>query len=68
MDVLGMDERQRICWLYANRAVLFIVGIVWLCIIGWELMHQRVPYFMIVMVPVFAVIRFIAFILYAKRI
>jgi hypothetical protein len=68
MDALGLDERQRVCWLYANRALIFVVGIVWLGIIVWEVWHQRLPIFMIIMVPVFALIRLMAFMLYAKRI
>ena len=67
MDTLGLDERQRVCWLYANRALIFVVGIVWLGMIGWEVWHQRPPIFMIIMIPVFALIRFMAFMLYAKR-
>lgn len=68
MDALGLDERQRVCWLYANRALIFVVGIVWLGMIVWEFAHQRLPLFMIIMVPVFALIRFLAFMLYARRI
>lgn len=58
MDVMRMDERQRRAWLLANRATLFIVGIVWIGMIFWELVHRHVPYFMVVMVPAFALVRF----------
>lgn len=58
MDVMRMDERQRTAWFLANRATLMIVGIVWIGMIFWELAHRRVPYFMVAMVPVFALIRF----------
>jgi hypothetical protein len=61
MDIMHMDERQRRAWLLANRATLLIVGIVWIGIIIWELAHRHVPYFMVVMVPVFALIRFTFF-------
>ena len=58
MDLMQMDERQKRAWLLANRATLLIVGIVWIGMIAWELAHRRVPYFLVVMVPVFALIRF----------
>lgn len=58
MDVMQMDERQRKAWLLANRATLFIVGIVWIGMIVWEIAHRRVPQFLAVMVPAFALIRF----------
>lgn len=58
MDVTGMDERQRHAWLRANRATLMLVGITWLGMIAWELAQGRTPVFLIVMVPVFAVLRF----------
>jgi hypothetical protein len=58
MDVMNMDERQRRAWLLANRATLFLVGIVWIGMIAWELFHRRVPVFMTAMVPAFALLRF----------
>ena len=67
MDVIGMDERQRLCWLWANRATLMVVGLCWLGMIAWEALHQRVPYFLIVMVPVFGWIRFLFYRFYTKR-
>ncbi len=57
MDLMQMDERQRLSWLRANRVVLMIVGVIWICMIGWELLHQRTPWFMIVAVPVLALTR-----------
>ncbi len=58
MDLMRMDERQRLHWLRANRATLMVVGVVWLLMIAFELSEGRTPGFLIVMVPVFAVIRF----------
>lgn len=58
MDVMQMDERQRRAWLLANRATLLIVGIVWIGMIAWELAHRRTPYFLVAMVPAFALVRF----------
>jgi fatty acid desaturase len=67
MDVLRMDERQRLAWLRANRATLFAVAVAWLLMIGWDLLHQRVPVFLIVMVPVFALVRSLFYLYYARR-
>ncbi|MCK4573094.1 MAG: hypothetical protein KAU36_01930 [candidate division Zixibacteria bacterium] len=61
MDALRMDERQRLCWLKANRATLMLVGICWLGIIAYELLAHREPWFYIIMVPVFAAIRFVSY-------
>ena len=58
MDVMGMDERQRLHWLQANRATLLTVGAVWLLMIAFELSEGRRPEFLIVMVPVLAGLRF----------
>jgi hypothetical protein len=66
MDVLRMDERQRLAWLRANRATLLAVGVAWLGMIGWELLHRRVPVFLIAMVPVFALLRLAFYLLYAR--
>jgi hypothetical protein len=59
MEIMDMDERQRMAWLRANRMTLFCVGVTWLGMIIWELSRQRIPYFMISMVPAFALIRLI---------
>ena len=66
MDVMGMDERQRLAWLSANRATLMLVGLLWLGMIGWELVQRRVPVFLIVMVPVIAAVRFGLYLYYAR--
>jgi hypothetical protein len=58
MDVMKLDERQRSAWFQANRVTLMLVGITWLGMICWELYQQRTPVFLIVMVPVFALLRF----------
>lgn len=67
MDILGMDERARRSWLMANRLTLMLVGVTWLGMIGVELYHGRTHWFMIVMVPVFAAFRFMAYKLYKRR-
>jgi hypothetical protein len=67
MDLLGMDGRQRLAWLLANRATLMLVGLAWLGMIGWELGHQRMPTFLLVMVPVIALTRLVLYRLYARR-
>lgn len=68
MDLLGMDARRRMAWLLANRATLMIVGLVWLGMIGAELGSGRTPLFLILMVPVFAVLRAGLYLLYARRV
>ena len=67
MDALSMDERQRQSWLLANRATLMIVGLVWLFMIARDLYYEEVPYFLIIMVPVFALVRFVAYIYYNRK-
>ena len=67
MDVMRMDERMRLCWLLANRMTLVIVGLVWLGMIAWDLIHGRVSYFLIAMVPAFALVRLGFYLLYARR-
>jgi len=66
MDVMEMDERQRISWLRANRSTLILVGLVWLGMIGWQLAHRSTPWFLIVMVPVFAIFRFASYRYYQR--
>jgi hypothetical protein len=61
MDLLRMDERQRTAWLRANRLTLWVVAMVWLGMIGWELAAGRTPAFLMAMVPVFALVRFGAY-------
>jgi hypothetical protein len=66
MDIMRMDERQRLHWLEANRATLIVVGIVWLMMIAFELIEGRRPGFLIAMVPVFAAIRLGFYYYYAR--
>jgi len=61
MDVMDMDERQRFAWLRANRLTLFTVGIVWIVMIMRELLRGETPYFMIAMIPVFALLRYLLY-------
>jgi hypothetical protein len=67
MDLLNMDERQRLAWFMANRGTLIAVGSVWIGMIGWELTHGRVPAFLLVMVPVFALLRAGLYLFYSSR-
>ena len=64
---MKMDERMRLCWLLANRMTLMVVGLVWLGMIAWELAHGHVSYFLIAMVPLFALIRLGFYFLYSRR-
>jgi hypothetical protein len=57
MDLMRMDERQRLAWFMANRGTVIAVGAVWIGMIAWELTHGRVPAFLLIMVPVFALLR-----------
>ncbi|MCK5596038.1 MAG: hypothetical protein KAJ04_01205 [Candidatus Eisenbacteria sp.] len=66
MDLMRMDERQRLYWLRANRTTLMFVGVVWLLMIAFELSEGRTPGFLLVMVPIFAGIRFGFFYYYAR--
>jgi hypothetical protein len=66
MDLMRMDERQRLSWLRANRATLMLVGIVWLALIAWEYAQGRTAAFLIVMVPVFAAARLAFYWFYAR--
>lgn len=66
MGLMGMDERQRINWLRANRLTLFAVGLTWIGMIAAELARGTFPTFLITMVPVFALIRFLAYRTYQR--
>jgi hypothetical protein len=66
MDLMQMDERQRLSWLMANRATLILVGVVWLSLIAWEYGEGRHPAFLVVMVPVFAAARLAFYWYYAR--
>lgn len=67
MDVLGMDERQRLFWLLANRATLMVVGLVWIGMILWQLSRGRTDWFLIAMVPVFGLVRWGFYLYHARR-
>lgn len=66
MDLLRMDERQRLHWLQANRATLMAVGVVWLLMIGAEFLNGRTPMFLIAMVPIFAGLRLGFYLFFAR--
>ena len=66
MDALRMDERERWCWLLANRGTLILVGICWLGMIGYELSQDHTPWFLIAMVPFFAGTRFLLYLYYRR--
>lgn len=66
MDLMRMDERQRFHWLEANRATLMVVGVIWLLMIAFELTEGRTPGFLLIMVPVFAGLRFGFYYFYAR--
>jgi len=68
MDILGMSESEKICWLMANRLTLFVVGIIWIGMILNQLKEGTVPLFMIVMVPVFALFRLAVYRYYRKSV
>ncbi len=67
MDLLKMTEARRLAWLKANRITLIIVGVVWIGMIGWYWAKYGPPWFLIACVPVFALFRLCAYLLYKKR-
>jgi len=67
MDLLRMDERQRLAWFMANRGTLIAVGAVWIGMIAWELTHDRLPGFLLIMVPVMALLRAGLYAFYTSR-
>ena len=67
MNLMRMDERQRLAWFMANRGTLIAVGAAWIGMIGWELTHGRVPTFLVIMVPVFAILRAGLYLLYESK-
>ncbi|GEM_PF-1098466 len=67
MQIMRLDERQEICWLFANRLTLITLGLVWIGIIAYEFIRGRVPYFFIAMVSVIAFVRLIGFYFYSRR-
>jgi hypothetical protein len=66
MDIMKMDAPRRYAWLRANRVTLMIVGIVWLGMIVRQWANGENAWFLILMVPVFALTRLAAY-LYIKR-
>lgn len=67
MDVLGLNEAGRVAWLRANRVALMFVGLVWLAMIAVEISRGRTPWFLIIMVPVIALVRYAAYRYYRAR-
>ncbi len=67
MDAMRMDERQRVSWLLANRATLMIVGLVWVGMTVYEFVQNRRPYFLLAMIPAFALVRLALYKIYAHR-
>lgn len=61
MEIMDLDERQSLAWLQANRVTLMLVGLTWIGMIVWELAQGRFPMFLITMVPVFALARFLTY-------
>lgn len=61
MDLLGMTGHQRLCWLQANRITLQVVGLVWIGLILERLVSGGQPWFLIAMIPTFALVRFVAY-------
>jgi hypothetical protein len=66
MDILRMDERQKLHWLEANRATLMVVGVVWLLMIAFEFSEGRDAWFLVAMVPIFAAVRLGFYLYYAR--
>lgn len=66
MDVLRMTEPERICWLKANRVTLMAVGVVWVGMVIQQLSSGNRPWFLIAMIPTFALLRFTAYVYYRK--
>jgi hypothetical protein len=66
MDVMRLDERQRLNWLLANRVTLMTVGVIWLLMMAFEFSEGRAPWFHIAMVPVFAGLRLGLYFYYAR--
>jgi hypothetical protein len=66
MDLMKLDEGQRLAWLRANRVTLILVGFIWLGMIGWELWQGRRPIFLAAALPVIAGFRWLAFRYYQR--
>jgi hypothetical protein len=67
MDLMNMDERQRLAWFMANRGTVIAIGAVWIGMIAWELTHGRAPVFLMIMIPVFALLRAGLYCFYSSR-
>lgn len=67
MNAMKMDERQRLCWYKANRALIFFIFIIWVFMIASEFNNGRIPYFLLIMIPVFALARFVFYKIYARK-
>jgi hypothetical protein len=67
MELMNMDERQRLAWFMANRGTVIAIGAVWIGMIAWELTHGRAPVFLMIMVPVFALLRAGLYYFYSSR-
>jgi len=67
MELMNMDERQRLAWFMANRGTLIAVGAVWIGMIAWDLTHGHAPAFLMIMVPVFALLRAALYSFYSSR-
>lgn len=67
MDLLRMTGPQRLCWLRANRVTLLAVGVVWIGMILEKLVAGIKPWFLVAMIPTFALLRMIAYVYYRKR-
>lgn len=66
MDLLDMDERQRLAWMKANRLTLMAVGLVWIGMIVDELAAGRTPVFLLAMIPAFAALRFALYLCFKR--
>jgi F0F1-type ATP synthase assembly protein I len=49
-----------------NSSDELLVGLVWLGMIGWQLGHGTTPWFLIVMVPVVGVFRYLTYLHYQR--
>ncbi len=68
MDAMKLDERQRLCWLLANRGTLFVLGVAWIALAVIELLGGGVnPLIMIALIPVFALVRVGFFAYYSRQ-
>jgi hypothetical protein len=66
MDALKMDERQRLCWLLANRITLIAVGILWMGLIFLQYSHNLSLSFLVAMVPVIGLFRLGSYLYYMR--